>query len=136
MNSITIDISSIENIGFQGLGFVPEIIIQKLADLFDNFEELGVDAYSKRILWATEQFEITDRNYSDKFLNTIISDCKACLPARSFKIPISGDDYLEGTVWTMSISFKSMNVEIPEYIVLKIKEFAENYSIKLNEFSK
>ncbi len=134
MNSITIDVNGVEGFGFQGLGFEPEAILKKLKASFDDLEELEVDAYSKRILWATEQFKVTDRNYSDKFLNTIISDCKHCLPAKSFRIPISGDNYLEGTVWAMSISFKSRNIDIPEYLVFKIRSFATNYSIELKEF--
>lgn len=134
MNSILINIKGVEDFGFQGLGFEPEAILEKLKTFFNDLEELEVDVYSKRILWATEQFEVTDRSYSDKFLNTIISDCKSCLPARSFRIPISGGNYLEGTVWAMSISFKSRSIDIPEYIVSKIKSFAAIYSVELKEY--
>jgi len=133
MNSIIINIKGIEDVGFQGLSFKPEIITQKLSEFFDDLEILEVDIYSKRIVWAREQFKVTDRRYSDKFLDNIISECKSYLPAKSFRIPIGNDEYLEGTVWSMSLNFQSKNIEIPEHLIVKIREFAKNFSVELIE---
>lgn len=133
MNAMIINIKGAENLNFQGLGFSPEVVVKKLGEIFDDFELLEVDAYSNRIAWATKQLSVSDRDYSDKFLNNIISECKSYLPAKSFRVLIADGEYLEGTVWLMSISFKSKNIAIPEHIVSKIRSFTESYSIDIQE---
>jgi hypothetical protein len=139
MKGISLNIWEGGGKGAQGVRFEPDIVVNQLKQIFPELVIDDVDVVTKRINWAKNEFNKKDRKTSDKFLDTIIKECKLKQPAISFKLIDKNEIAVLGVISTYSLRFfvdgSCFNVEaIPEDYVIRIKRYLDNFQCNIEEF--